>query len=494
MATIYASDRGPARTEVIASDRRLKVTDWREAADQETAGVSLTGEARVFAGATGFDSFYYRWVEGGLVFASSPVPLYSLGPVSVDWECWVDILSLGYPLGDSTPALEIRRLVGGESLVAAAGGVRLQQRSPYWLDTRPGHTAPAEVAGLIASHIPRFALRRPVVTLSGGWDSRLLAALTKTRSLRSLDAYTIATDDGRERDIELAPAVARALGARHQILSQPDDPGPSAVSFEERVFHETWMHNWLEPLAVLLRERRAWVLDGLAGDVLLKNLYVPKAATGADDSLQAADLVYRRLVGGASLANRRLWSSRAAHLLSELSRQHFLESIQDLLEHPAGPNLWVLRTRTVRGIALSPNWMFGPECRVITPYTFPDFIQAAVSIPPADKTEGRYYRSVLAVGAPQVATLPSTNDPGAPAPKPRRQLGLRNLARLLESVRSSPDALSLLPSELRRISEADLAEHPARGRWLGTLKRASLLANWQAWVGKGLSGVGDAPW
>src|SRR5690606_24802758 len=99
-----------------------------------------------------------------------------------------------------------------------------------------------------------------------------------------------------------------------------------------------------------------------------------------------------------------------------------------------------------------------------------------------------------AAGAPQVADLPSTNDPATPRPKPRRQLETGNLGRLMRSIRQSSDAVRLLPDELRRISVAELAEDPGRGRWLGMLKRASLLANWQASVGSGLMGVGEAPW
>jgi hypothetical protein len=495
LASIWASEAGSRSTGVLASDLDVSVGDWRSAADLELAGVSLTdGEARVFAGATGFDSFYYRRTDGGVVFSSLPLPLYALAQVSIDWECWADILSLGYPLGDATPAAEVRRLAGGESLVSHPGGARLDRRRPYWLDIRPAQWKPERVVRLIAEQIPRVVVRRPVVTLSGGWDSRLLAALARTRSLRSLDAYTIATDDGKERDLELAPAVARALRARHTVLPQPEDPGPAAASFEERVFHETWMHNWLEPLAARLRERRSLVLDGLAGDVLLKNLYVPDAAVEAEHPLQAADIVFRRLVGGASFANPRLWAPSAARVLPDISRQRFLGSIDDLLEHPAGPSLWVLRTRTVRGISLSPYWMFGPECRVITPFTAPRFIETALSIPLREKTSGGYYRSVLAVGAPDVAALPSTNDPGMSTPKPRRQLEVGNLARLLKSVRKSPDAVGLLPAELRQISVAELADDPRRRRWLGTLKRASLLANWQGSLGSGLRGVGEAPW
>lgn len=496
LASVWASEVGSKLTGVLASDMDVSVGDWHSAADLELAGVSFKdSEARVFAGATGFDSFYYRRVDSGVAFCSLPLPLYALGPVSIDWECWSDILSFGFPLGDATPVAEVRRLAGGESLVSQpGGGVRLDRRCAYWHDTRPAQWEPEQVVRVIAEQIPRLVVRRPVVTLSGGWDSRLLAALAKTRSLRSLDAYTIATDDGKERDLELAPAVARALSAKHTVLSQPEDPGTAAASFEERVFHETWMHNWLEPLAARLREQRSLVLDGLGGDVLLKNLYVPDAAVGAEDPLEAADLVFQRLVGGASFTNQRLWAPSAARILPEISRQRFLGSIDDLLEHPAGPSLWVLRTRTVRGISLSPYWMFGPECRVITPFTAPHFIETALSIPLKEKTGGRYYRSVLAVGAPDVAALPSTNDPGMTTPKPRRQLEVSNLARLLKSVRKSPDAVGLLPVELRQISVAELADDPRRRRWLGTLKRASLLANWQGSLGSGLRGVGEAPW
>ncbi len=470
---------------------------WNEAANEGHTGVHFQGSsARIFASATGLATVYYRRVEEGVAFASSPVPLSDLGSLSTDWDAWIDILTLGYPIGGATPAKEVRLLEGGKSLLMDGRRVAVQPFRTFWTELPQQAASAKTILEAVESAVPRIWQERPVVTLSGGWDSRLLAAVTRRRSRRPVDAHTTSTDNGYELDLELSPPVADRLGIRQHITSHPDDFRRPESSFRQRVFYETWMHTWLEPMASRLRDERRLVIDGLAGDVLIKNLFVTDDCLAESNPHQRMEHVWRALVRAARLQQEGMWSQPVAKWLSERGRERFLAATHQYADHPAGPTLAVLNTRTARGINFSPRWMFGPECEVLTPFTQRQVVESALSVPLEEKTGGGFYRTVLGLGAPKVAELPSTNDPIRKTKRPRKQISALNLSYHADLIRGSPDAIRLLPDEMKSTLDTPegLAAVEGIGQRIRTMKGASLLAEWQKEWGHHLKDIGSAPW
>lgn len=471
---------------------------WVDVANRELAGIRTENwVTRIFAGALGFDSVYFRPVGNAIAFASEPTPLIELGDVSTDWEAWVDILTIGYPLGADTTCREVRRLPGATSIVVDSKGWRMERYRAYWEDVEPSDPRPADVVALLESALGEYRQADPAVTISGGWDSRLLAGtLMRGGRQAPIDGYTISTDDGFDQDLELAGPVAAELRMRHHVLGQPSDLAVTEHSYRRRVFHESWFHTWLEPLAATLRDDRRFVVDGLAGDVIFKNLFVTSGAITETDPLQRQHHVWEALIAGANLANREIWTEQISEMASAGGRDRFERAVARVADHPAAPTLSVLLTRTVRGIALSPSWLFGPECTMATPFASRPIVEAGLAVPLASKDGGTYYRQLLQEAAPEVARLPSTNDTPRPARKDRVSLTARNLETYGSLISKSPDAVRLLPADLRDmiLNPGAIAMDPRRGWWLRVLKGASLLSDWQSRWAHRLRDVGSAPW
>lgn len=476
-------------------DGRGEAADWHEVANRDRAGLAVTDHTtRLFAGATGLGTLYVRDMGDALAFSSEPDPLIELGDVTTDWDAWIDILTLGYPQGPATPVEQVMRLEPATALVAGPDGWHLERYKPYWQNAEPSGASPAEVLDRLHEAIP--AVTEPTaLTLSGGWDSRLLAGVLRHHSPAKLDTWTIATDDGFEQDLDLVGPVATALGANHRVRQQPDDLGQIEASYRERVFYETWFHTWLEPLAAELRADRWAIFDGLGGDVLFKNLLVSSECAHEPDPARQFDLVWDALIASAAISNPNLWSPGFASVATT-ARRRFDQHTRHLTGHPAAPTLAVLESRTFRGIAASPMWLFGPECTVMTPFTQRGLVEAALAIPLPEKDKGTFYRALLQAAAPDIAGLPSTNDTPKPPPRDRKSLSPHNLVAYSALIAESRDASGILPRVLADLitDPHALAADPRRSAWVRALKGASLLSAWQRRWRHRLRDIGEAPW
>lgn len=468
---------------------------WLQVANADHPGLAVTSEGiRLFSGATGLGALYFRQFGSGVAFSSEPDPLIDLGAVSTNWKAWIDILTLGHPQGASSTVEQVSRIEPASSVVLDDDVVRVQPYDPYWARVEQAEVSPPEVVDHLHAAMPRFT--HPSVTLSGGWDSRLLACLIRQHSSRPFDAWTIAADDGFDQDLDLAGPVAESLGANHSTRQQPEHLEPIEASYRLRVFYETWFHTWLEPLASELRLLRRQVLDGLGGDVLFKNLFVSAACVREPDPNQQLELVWESLTVNSSTNDPNVWGSQFLEA-ARSSRERFDESIRHhVIGHDVAPTLAVLMTRSVRGIAPSPMWLFGPECDVATPFVARPVVEAALRIPLEEKVDGRFYRLLLEAVAPEVAAFPSTNDTPKPPPRERRSLSPMNIAAYSRSIVGSPDAMRLLPQALAYLVREphQLAVDPRRGSWLKVLKGASLLSEWQHRWQHRLTDIGQAPW
>jgi hypothetical protein len=159
------------------------------------------------------------------------------------------------------------------------------------------------------------------------------------------------------------------------------------------------MHTWLMPLAREMHGRREPVLDGLAGDVLLKSLFVDSEVVESANHSKLQRVLCARLSGGRINQPRNL-TAEAAAWLADAIPEPFHKATAHLNGHPAAATLSVLLTRTVRAIAASPIWIFGPEVDVRLPFIHPAVVSASLQIPLGDKIGGTFTanccRSLLA--------------------------------------------------------------------------------------------------
>lgn len=455
--------------------------DWRDAADEHLMAGFWTSERadRVHTDGLGFQDLFLHEADGVVCFATRISLLTDVVPgrLHVDWDAWGSALAFCSPVGPDTGFVEIRRMTAGASWWVGDGAPASDLHVPAWLQETRRPARRREVLAAIADGIPRPRLRPVQLPLSGGWDSRALATLARTRAARRPVAWTIPPDDGAD-DAALSVPVARALGLRHHLVD-PDEVGWASARRRTlaRTEWETWLHGWLLPLAERCR-RGAVVLDGLAGDVLLKNLYVTDrmlAQRGSD----AAELMWNSLGGPRVHAG-------VARPLAEQWAASTRDAVGRVVErwqgHPAGLTLSVLTLRTFRAIALSPHRLFEPEARVVLPFVTPAVLSAALSVPLDRKQGGEYYRRLLHAADPSVAALPSTNDPGRSwVGAAARRLSAPALHDLTTAIRADPAVCELLDPGVSRALEDPSAVTAALGRaTYPVLAWAAALADWRA--------------
>lgn len=460
-------------------------SSWQAAAERwGAAGLAFSAtSSTLHTDAVGIQDLFTRRI-GDAVYFSVRIDLLARlddSALHTDWTAWASILALAAPMSDATPFEEIRRMTAATAWQADDRGVSQTSFEPGWLAAEPdGSVKPHDAVAAVDACVPGGD--RLAITLSGGWDSRLLAILARRRS-DEVVAWTTSDDDGRDRDLRLAPPVAEALGIEHHNVVPGDDAWLEELSPVRRRFDfQSLLHVWLMPLARVLHGRPERLLDGLAGDVLFKSLFVPEEVAAAVDPDERHRLLWDNLGQNRLNDPARLAPGVSADFEAR-SRASVVDSVARFDGHPAAATLGVLHTRTARAIALSPLRLLAPESDVRVPFVHPVVIDAALRVAPTDKLDGRFYRDMLVSADPKIARLPSTND-GGPKEKrgPRRQTSPAALGDMAAMIRADGMVAGLLGPEIRQsLDDADTLHRVGTSvRGHRVLNWASLLAEWRA--------------
>lgn len=464
---------------------------WTAAAqDRLAAGLVFDGRtALLHTCALGLQELYVREIDGALYFAVriDPLLIADASRLHPDPVAWASILALGSPLGDATPFTEVRRAVAATGWRAHLNGQDRPARvsfEPMWLGAEPA-TEPStdEFIELIARQIPDDESRM-AIGLSGGRDSRLLAALARARGAAAPTAWTISTDDGLERDLQLAGPVADALGLDHRLMV----PGPEAWlndrdNVRARLQYQTWYHTWVMPLARILHRQDSIVIDGLAGDALLDGgIFINESVRHRAGS-DAKRLALLARLSNDRLGDAGLLTPGVTQRMEQSVRSAFLAATDHFDGHREMLLLSLLATRTARTIGSSPMCLLGPEADVRVPLVHPDVVTAALRVPLERRVAGSFYREVLnAACGPAVASLPTTKDAYSPGrPVARRQASPSALAAMVARINADEEVSALFGPALKRsLADPDECAQMVRsynGRV--TLQWAELLATWR---------------
>jgi len=408
------------------TDRRRPRNRMEAAHDLALAGLwVIGGRVELHTDVFGLNDVFLRTIGDVTYFSNRLHPLIALGgPLDIDWDAWGASLVFGGFVGRSTGFLEISRLGYGEVLTHDGETARIVRELPQWLTENRARSAEVEdVLTAFRAALPvRRGRRRPSVTLSGGWDSRLIAMALRDKGWRKISAWTVDPDTGFRDDVEYAKAVARALDLPHTVIHPPRRAWLDArSSLLARLQHQTWIHTWLSPLATTFSSTNLTVLDGLGGDLLLRNRFITDEMLSGPWNADANALLLRELGSG------RLHHGWLLPEIIERWRRHVADELvppdDAFAGHPSEPLLRALTLRTNRVIGAAPLHMFAPETRVLLPFMTPSVVQVTIAVPLHVKQGNGFYRAVLSALNPQVAVLPSTNDgpPSLPTGRPRRQ-------------------------------------------------------------------------
>jgi asparagine synthase (glutamine-hydrolysing) len=169
-------------------------------------------------------------VRGALYFAPEVKALLAVPGVdrALDEAALGVFLGAGYLLAHQTLFAGVRRLGGGEALVAGPDGVRVEPYVRYTLsasgDGTPAKDLEMELAETYCGAVERNLadVDHAVVFLSGGVDSRAIAAAAQDAARRrgkTVRTVTWASPEARPgSDLFVAAQVAEALGTRHHAV------------------------------------------------------------------------------------------------------------------------------------------------------------------------------------------------------------------------------------------------------------------------------------
>jgi asparagine synthetase B (glutamine-hydrolysing) len=253
---------------------------WQEAASAWGASgiVFDGGRWRLHTSVSGLAPLYYLTGGGATYFSSRIDALVAAAdePLGIDWDGWAGIFAVGYPLGERTPFVEIRRLEPAACVEHSPGGAAVRSHGWPWAQVDPAIADREVGAGAIAEALrEQFTWLPPGEPihslLSGGWDSRLLLALAHERGDRPIRAWTVNNDVGHYEEERIAKIVTTELGIDHEIVP------PRVGNFWEDWTETAALQDFQVPtrirvlrLARLLRQQRGIALEGIAGDIFIK--------------------------------------------------------------------------------------------------------------------------------------------------------------------------------------------------------------------------------
>lgn len=368
--------------------------------------------------------YYYHDDSRQLVaFSSRLMGLVRSGaaPIRPNWAACSVFAYFAHCLGDETMFEGVHRMPVGKSLVFDADGMRLEE---HWSandlaireDMSPDEAIEANgrrFEGAIRRSL-RFAGARPVVFLSGGLDSRLIAAEMRRQGA---DFVTYTTRGFAPAPVDRAAAeeVARRLGVPNTFVDLPDDFISRCWNeAAELTDYETPLHQWALPMTEALSEDLTSGYNGLSGDTL--NLMVLSDGPFRDPARfeQAGRMGPRQLaeIFAGPGSTLEFLSGPIRRALSYDAAVTKAES--ELAKYDESPNrlaLFTLLNRTRRAISLAPLQIVQRKVEPLLPFMDDEYFDFAMSIPPKIRIPRCLRTEVLQARYPEVADIPKALRP-----------------------------------------------------------------------------------
>ena len=367
------------------------------------------GEAVLVVDRTALRPVFYTTAGGDFRFASTVWGLASRRAprFGVNYAGLASWLCFGYAMECQTLFQEVTKVEPGSILHYREGRIRVESYDPGWFERREDIQVDELIDRFDAAcrHALRTLLPRdaPIaVFLSGGYDSRLIAAMMVRESI-PFRAYNVPYDSVEASESRVA---AEALGIPLEVVpirwSLPDLYG-NPLAWTPWGF-PLRLH---APYAVVDQcALRGWAIDGLFGEWLRhggwKNPFAQAAVLGST----AADVVMARQIG--SIPEVLFLAPVAARIrqvaLGEVDRSLNRFQVPDQAKH----GLWMAFNRTANYTStvhhFTREWV-----ESVHPFASPDALDLLFSSPKSALTK-ETYRRLFATHYPRLGGLPHSRD------------------------------------------------------------------------------------
>ena len=271
-------------------------------------------------------------------------------------------------------------------------------------------------------------LRKCTVMLSGGYDSRCIAASLKHFTNVEFDSLTSCSHPkGLYRDAVYARLVADKLGIRNDRLHEAEH------LYETHLKMFVWVtdgmvaeHLWLMP--ILDDDKLQEVnFDGIGGDKFLRPaVFLRPSATKANDLSNVKDVALRTDEELSQVIQEKMLKKMLGTSMSEASVvvKHFrpdlrqklapsdtevVRALQKIGRHDYRLTIFQAENRMRNLIALAPNNIIMRKAYSYMPFLDNEFVEFGLSIPAGLKVQRNLYRRILDKAFPELKGVPSTN-------------------------------------------------------------------------------------
>jgi asparagine synthetase B (glutamine-hydrolysing) len=355
----------------------------------------------------GLQPLYMRRTPGALHLAGTIRELADGTPDPAGWGAFV---GLGHFIASRTSAADVTRVGPAAILEYEVDADRLSERTYWqWPEVDPRVTAAdvdtGELLDLLTASVDGYAAygSEGTVLLSGGFESRLLAALL-VRAGRRPQALTLANPyEHLEIDGRFAARVARELGMRH-TLRFPDENFFSTERFLEYVRRSdvatTSVNLFIAQVCAELQAARveaSW--DGVCYGIVIKDKSEASFDAFLRKALKRADSPVWRAARGVFAG------SFADAMAAELDRV-LREEISRYDDRPEGVAEFFVRNRARNRTTPNALKVYAHDVLPFMPGLTRTFYERAVRIPPAVKAYDALYRRIFERHFPALARVP----------------------------------------------------------------------------------------
>ena len=376
--------------------------------------------------------FYYYMQNSTLVFASEIKAIIKDNKVKkeINWDGWRDFFSYGFVLGNKTlfknvyslPPAAVLKIKG----ISNGCNVSLKQ---YWnySEIQVDHANSEQYfiekgTELLKEAILRQTkhLKKCIVLLSGGYDSRFIASAIRYYTDVRFETFTtrmiaVATSLKSTLPTFLDPILAKEIA---KILKVKNTYFPKIYDIYSRYLVEkvflldgmSLEHLWIMPLVDNLSGQIS--LDGLAGGVLMTGASLKKKTlTSANNVRNIAIMLHQQM--------RKLLGSQTEVIIDFFENpfkeklkpkiDNLLHEIMSIKNEENIITIFHMSNRTKNAIALLPNNIIGKRATCFFPFLDKDLVEFSLTIPPIMKITKKLYARMLAKMFPEIMRIPSTH-------------------------------------------------------------------------------------
>lgn len=385
----------------------------------------------------GMRPLYYYSDKEKIVFGSEIKAIIADTRISreINWDYWKDYFSYGHTLRDDTPLQEIYSLPNASILEYSKRNIKIKKYWDYERIKINHERTEKETIDEGVEVLKNVFLRQTRnikecnVLLSGGYDSRCIAAAIRKYTDVKINAYTtpkknVGKDTFKDEDARYAKLIAKKLKLNHKIVPAEKKYYQKYLKkFIEEQEAMGFENMWMMPLINII-DSRYKNFDGIAGDVFLKAGYLSKPAFS-----YSMDMTNRKMIK--RIDNKRLsyildyYLKERSLIKTEKIIQYFnldvqkkispdlkrlYEAAKDIKRQENGIKIFQAERRTKNLICMQPSNLIIRKTYSRMPFLDNEFVEFAFSIPPEMKIKKDIYREILKKSFPETMNIPTTND------------------------------------------------------------------------------------